>query len=323
MTGSKLTWIMLLATFATAAVACGVSANQGKAAQNSGDENAESQEFPKAQTAANYDMPVGSEITLCDGCPTFVKVPAAPDNLRNIQYVSKYELTWKNYMMAYDDGACSIPDLWNRKARLVTANPDLYRVDWPIDVLQPKDIKCYFDWLSQKSNYKFDIPTEAEWTWFAYAGATTKYPWGDEIDLSKIAIVGPTTKVEDYTPQPYNYGARNIRGLKVGLFPPNNWGLYDVGGNLRELTKTSRSGGELSIADAALASSDGQSLAIMGYNWYIYLSGIGHTERQSEDIANFKLRLAKNRFNRHSHTGIKNGKFNYTPALRMIIVGGQ
>ncbi len=266
------------------------------------------------------EMPVGSELKLCDDCPTFVKVPSTPDNLRNIQYVSKYELTWKNYMLAYDDGTCSIPDLWNRRARLVTANPDLYRVDWPIDMLQPKDIKCYFDWLSQKSNFKFDIPTEEEWTWFAYAGAITKYPWGDEIDLSKIAMNSLTTKVEDYHPQPYNYAARNIRGLKVGLFPPNNWGLYDTIGNLRELTVTTFSGGKLSINNDPISSFNGNSLAMKGYEWYLTK---GVNNRHSEWIERFKAKLAQDSLDSRLFTAIKNGQFSYTPAIRIIILGDK
>lgn len=63
------------------------------------------------------------------------------------------------------------------------------------------------------------LPTELEWEICAKAGhAQNLYPWGNEpADSSKA-----------------NYGNILGRISEVRAYPPNEWGLYDMAGNLRE-----------------------------------------------------------------------------------------
>ncbi|MFQ5627833.1 MAG: formylglycine-generating enzyme family protein, partial [bacterium] len=70
------------------------------------------------------------------------------------------------------------------------------------------------------------LPTEAEWEYAARGGFTGlngkpkyKYPWGDAIDPSKA----------NYYVEAWTAGLR--RG---GAYPPNNYGLYDMAGNVWE-----------------------------------------------------------------------------------------
>lgn len=62
------------------------------------------------------------------------------------------------------------------------------------------------------------LPTEAEWEYAARAGSTTKYYWGDKMDIS------------------YSWNARNARSRShlVGQKKPNAFGLYDMAGNIME-----------------------------------------------------------------------------------------
>lgn len=61
------------------------------------------------------------------------------------------------------------------------------------------------------------LPTEAEWEKAARGGLTNQlYPWGSAIDYSKA-----------------NY-ERNPSTVPVGSYPPNNYGLYDMAGNISE-----------------------------------------------------------------------------------------
>ncbi len=78
-----------------------------------------------------------------------------------------------------------------------------------------------------EGEYRYTLPTEAEWEYACRAGTTTRFHWGDEGDCDKA-----------------NYGVGFIHGecrrinpgkpMRVGSFPPNPWGLHDMHGNVAE-----------------------------------------------------------------------------------------
>lgn len=67
------------------------------------------------------------------------------------------------------------------------------------------------DWI-------YTLPTEAEWEYACRAGSKTLYSFGNSISTRNA-----------------NYKASGIsKTLKVGKYPPNSWGLYDMHGNVAE-----------------------------------------------------------------------------------------
>ncbi len=81
------------------------------------------------------------------------------------------------------------------------------------------------------TGYEYRLPTEAEWEYFARAGTTTPFSFGDHADPTKGNFKGtyPSASGSDLT------SAASINGTTpVGTYPPNAWGLYDVHGNVRE-----------------------------------------------------------------------------------------
>lgn len=96
----------------------------------------------------------------------------------------------------------------------------------PVDEVSWSDAINFCDRLNAMNlplpeNYFFTLPTEAQWEYGCYGGTTNKYQLGNSVeDLSLIAWH------RDNTPE---------RSLQtVGQKMPNNWGLYDMLGNVRE-----------------------------------------------------------------------------------------
>ncbi|MGB3656171.1 MAG: SUMF1/EgtB/PvdO family nonheme iron enzyme [Rivularia sp. (in: cyanobacteria)] len=82
--------------------------------------------------------------------------------------------------------------------------------------------------LSKATNREYRLPSESEWEYACRAGTTTPFYFGKSI----------TTKLANYDGS-YVYG-RELKGIyrerttEVGTFPPNNYGLFDMHGNLWE-----------------------------------------------------------------------------------------
>jgi formylglycine-generating enzyme required for sulfatase activity len=82
------------------------------------------------------------------------------------------------------------------------------------------------------SGWAYRLPTEAQWEYACRAGTTTATAFGDQLDSTQANFGG------DW---PYN-GAPKGPDLKktveVGSYRPNAWGIYDMHGNVAELTAT-------------------------------------------------------------------------------------
>jgi formylglycine-generating enzyme len=92
----------------------------------------------------------------------------------------------------------------------------------------------YVNW----SNSGYRLPTEAEWEKAARGGLSgQRFPWGNTISESRANYYGDTIISYDLGPNGYNAAFTN--GVTpytspVGYFAPNEYGLYDMAGNVFE-----------------------------------------------------------------------------------------
>ena len=119
--------------------------------------------------------------------------------------------------------------------------------NYPVVGVNWHQAKAFCVWRTEKLNKylrtqkgetvlsEFRLPTEAEWEWAARGGNhLNPYPWG-----------GPYTRnaqgcfLANFKPLRGNYIADGgLRTLVVGHYPPNDWGLYDMAGNVAEWTNS-------------------------------------------------------------------------------------
>jgi formylglycine-generating enzyme required for sulfatase activity len=91
----------------------------------------------------------------------------------------------------------------------------------------------YAAWLSKRTGHHYRLPTDEEWEYAARAGTTTAFPWGATAshafaNYGLDHCCGPATEGRD----------RWEFTSPVGSFPPNQFGLVDMHGNVFEWVET-------------------------------------------------------------------------------------
>jgi formylglycine-generating enzyme required for sulfatase activity len=103
------------------------------------------------------------------------------------------------------------------------------RLDHPVVQVAYADASAYARWANRR------LPTEAEWEYAARGGATTTYPWGDDVTPGGQLMANTWQGQFPYR----NDGALGWVGTSpVGTFAPNGFGLVDMIGNVWEWTTT-------------------------------------------------------------------------------------
>jgi formylglycine-generating enzyme required for sulfatase activity len=197
---------------------------------------------PAIETAAATSTPLSTDreralkpkdtFTECSRCPEMLVVPAGSFTMGSLPdepghyndegpkhkvtivksfAVSKFTLTFDNWDACVIDGGCDSYNPsdqgWGRGLQPVI------NVSW-------NDARSYVAWLSKKTSKPYRLLTEAEYEYATRAETQTVYWWGNDIGRGNANCNGCGSRWDGRQPAP------------VGSFAPNQFGLYDMSGNV-------------------------------------------------------------------------------------------
>ncbi|MBF0538366.1 MAG: formylglycine-generating enzyme family protein [Nitrospirae bacterium] len=137
--------------------------------------------------------------------------------------MGKYDVTneqFRKFRPNHDSG----------KFETLTLNEDkqpVVNVSW-------EDATEFAKWLSHKSGHTFRLPTEAEWEYAARAGSKASRFWGNNPDdactYANVSDDSAKKRFPKWTS--FNCNDGFLVAAPVGTFKPNEFGLYDMLGNV-------------------------------------------------------------------------------------------
>ncbi len=143
-------------------------------------------------------------------------------------WMGAYEVTYDEYDAFFKDEAFTR----NQPAADAVTRPSPPYIDltlgmgkqggFPANSMSQYGTLMYCRWLYKKTGVFYRLPTEAEWEYACRAGSRTAFPFGDD-----------TTGLSHYAWYANN---SDNKYHKTGLKQANNFGLFDMTGNVSEWT---------------------------------------------------------------------------------------
>jgi len=144
-------------------------------------------------------------------------------------YTGKYEVTQKQWQVLMGTNPAS--------GYGVGDNYPVYNVSW-------NDCQSFITALNThitntgQGPATFRLPSEAEWEYACRAGTQTRFFFGDSLSVDDYHTDGPAGTLpgnrSDYMWFGYNYNTPTYGSKPVGTKLPNQFGLYDMSGNIDE-----------------------------------------------------------------------------------------
>ena len=224
-----------------------------------------SAQTPGGSLLAKAAQKSGKPFKECDECPEMVVIPpgnywmgrddgksvetpAVPVAILKSFALSRFEITWDQWLACVEAGPCThIPSdhHWGR------GRQPIMNITW-------QDAQDYVGFLRARTGQPYRLPAEAEWEYAARAGTDTFFPWGDEAGTYNANCRKCGTPWDGHGNAP------------VGTFKPNAFGLYDMHGNVWEWTEDCWSPTHDGAPTIARPSTDGdcERRVIRSGSWY-------------------------------------------------------
>ena len=127
---------------------------------------------------------------------------------------------------------------YDRVEQELDPDPSHFKGDnCPVEKVSWEDAQEFCRRLSARTGKDYRLPSEAQWEYACRAGTTTPFHFGETITPDLANYNGTETynngpKGDDRNGPKGNYRQETTA---VGSFPANDWGLYDMHGNVWEL----------------------------------------------------------------------------------------
>ena len=170
-------------------------------------------------------------------------------------YMSAYEISNAQYAL-FDSKHDSFSELRHGYQFGVKPYPS-NKSEQPVVRISLNKAQKFCKWLSKKYGTKIVIPTEKQWEYACRAGSNDDFYFGNKgVDFSKYANLADKqlkkfaahpykekmttlknpTEFDDWVPRNDKFDDKGFVAVKSGSYLPNNWGLYDMHGNVAEWT---------------------------------------------------------------------------------------
>jgi formylglycine-generating enzyme required for sulfatase activity len=179
------------------------------------------------------------------------------------------------------------------------ANPSYFSRcgdDCPVETVSWDEAQAYVEKLSQMTGKRYRLPSEAEWEYAARAGTSTPFHTGQTITTNQANFNGNFT---------YNGSAKGEYKegpVPVGTFASNQFGLFDLHGNIWEWLQDSWHDdyvGAPSDGSAWTKDGDPSRRVFRGGSWSIYPRALRSAERlrylPDHQASSIGLRVARDR----------------------------
>jgi formylglycine-generating enzyme required for sulfatase activity len=135
-------------------------------------------------------------------------------------YLGRYPVTQAQWRVVagYD---CINQELKHNPSRFPGDNRPVEGVCWA-------DVQEFCHRLSAKTSKNYTLPSEAQWEYACRAGSVTPFFYGETISTDLANYNGCLIYKSEQK------GIYRGETTEVGMFPPNDWGLYDMHGNVWE-----------------------------------------------------------------------------------------
>ncbi|MBT8301558.1 MAG: formylglycine-generating enzyme family protein [Saprospiraceae bacterium] len=187
------------------------------------------------------------------------------ENLKDSEIIHKVKITYDYWL-----GKTEVTqNQWQRimgNKELHPHKPSPFRnlnPDYPKVSVSYFDIEVFLEKLNNLStDYQFRLPTEAEWEYACKAGTQTPFSFGvfiyDSLANYNSEIPSKYTTLGSYLGSP----------APVGSYPPNQWGLYDMHGNVWEWVSDWFAPYTSKSVTNPTGPKDGIEKVIRGGSWY-------------------------------------------------------
>ncbi|WP_372366670.1 formylglycine-generating enzyme family protein [Candidatus Uabimicrobium sp. HlEnr_7] len=148
----------------------------------------------------------------------------------------------------FAETACS-QALWEA---VIGTNPSQFKgKKFPVETVSWDDCNAFTEKLNeQMKEWQCCLPTEAQWEYACRAGTTTAFSFGDSITRDQV-----------------NYSDTEYGTVEIKSLPFNNWGLYEMHGNVSEWCSNWYDEYDISITVDPVGPNDGTGRVIRGGSW--------------------------------------------------------